>query len=161
MPCIERCAEFLLSICYVSSSPHPPVIRVNRRACRFGRYKSPRRPHPPHRASQMSCHSPQVNAHTFAHPLLTQPRSPSPIVVRSTNRVTLRGSILAPSQRGQNGAPTMVLSLDCTAHDGKSALNITLSWALPPSASHLLFPQPLSSSAIVRSRSSSCLLLLL
>jgi hypothetical protein len=65
----------------------PPVIRVNRRACR---------PHPPPRASRVSCHPPQVSGLTFAHPLLTQPHSPSPTAVRSTNRVTLRGSIFGP-----------------------------------------------------------------
>ena len=46
----------------------------------------------------------------------------------------------------------MVSFLACTAHEGKSALNITLNCALPPSASHLLFPnlsRRLPSSAVV------------
>jgi hypothetical protein len=120
-------------------SASPPVIQVNWRACRFGRYKSPRRPHPPPRASRVSCHPPQVSGLTFAHPLLTQPRSPLPTAVRSTNRVTLRGSILGTWPARPKWAPTMVSSLGCTAHEGKSALNITLNWALPPSASHLSF----------------------
>ena len=81
------------------------MIQVNRRACRFGRYKSPRRPHLPLRASRLSCHPPQMGDLTFAHPLLAQSRSPSPAAVRSINRVTLRGSILAPGQRGSNRLP--------------------------------------------------------
>jgi hypothetical protein len=59
-PCI--CSSNLSSY-----NPPPPVIRVNRRACRFGPYKSPRRPHPPPRASQ-------VSPLTWAYPLLTHRR---------------------------------------------------------------------------------------
>jgi hypothetical protein len=57
----------------------PPVIQVNRHVCRFERYKSPHRPHPPPRASRVSCHPPQVSDLTFAHPLLpnlARPRLP-------------------------------------------------------------------------------------
>jgi len=68
--------------------PPSPVIRVNRRACHLGPYKSPRRPHIPPHASRVRCHPSQVSGLT----LLTQPRSPSPTAARSTNRVTLRGS---------------------------------------------------------------------
>ena len=36
--------------------------------CRFGRYKNPRRPHPPPRASRVSHHPTQVSGLTLAHP---------------------------------------------------------------------------------------------
>ena len=44
------------------------MIQVNQRACRFGPYKSPRRPHPPPRTSWVSCHLPQVSGLIFAQP---------------------------------------------------------------------------------------------
>ena len=47
---------------------HPPRLQVNRGTCRFGRYKNPRRPHPPPRASRVSHHPPQVSGLTHAHP---------------------------------------------------------------------------------------------
>jgi hypothetical protein len=53
--------------------------------------------------------------------------------------IHLRGSILGPWPARPKWTPTMVSFLGCTAHEGKSALNVTLNWALPPSASHLLF----------------------
>jgi hypothetical protein len=129
------------------SPPPQKLIRVNRRAGRFGPYKSPRRPHPPPCAGRVSCHPPQVSGLTFAHPLLIQPRSPSPTAVRSTNRITLHGSILGLWPARPKWAPTMVSFLGCTAHESKSALNVTLNWVLPPSAPHLLFPQPVRRSS--------------
>ena len=67
------------------------------------------------------------------------------------------GSFLALSPARPKWAPRLVSLLGCTAHDGKSALNITLNWALPPPtpASHLLFHQ------LSRGRPPSYLLLLL
>jgi hypothetical protein len=50
-------------------STPPRGLQVNRGTCRFGRYKNPRRPHPPPRASRVSCHPPQVSGLTFAQPL--------------------------------------------------------------------------------------------
>jgi hypothetical protein len=116
----------------------PEGIRVNRRACRFGRYKSPRRAHPPPRASRVSCHPPQVSGLTFAHPLLTQPRSPSPTAVRSTNRLTVRGSILGPWSAQPKWAPTTVSFLAVAQNGGKVTLKMTLKLALPPSPSRIL-----------------------
>jgi hypothetical protein len=123
--------------------PLPPRLRVNRTYFRFGRYKNHRRPHSP------------------PHPLLTPSRSPSPTAVRSTNRLTLRGSILGPRPPRPKWAHTTVSFPGCTAREGKSALNVTLNWALPPPtpASHLLFHQPLSPSAVNRGRPPSYLLL--
>jgi hypothetical protein len=46
----------------------PPRLQVNRGTYRFGRYKNPRRPHPPPRASRVSHHPPQVSGLTLAHP---------------------------------------------------------------------------------------------
>jgi hypothetical protein len=59
----------------------PSVIRVNRRACHLGPYKSPRRPHIPPRASRVRCHPSQVSGLTFAHPCslnLARPHPPPP-----------------------------------------------------------------------------------
>ena len=111
----------------------PPGIQVSRRACRFERYKSPCRPHPPPHVSRVSCRLPQVSDLTFAHPLLTQPRSPLPTAVRSTNRVTLCGSILGPWAARPKWAPTTVSFLGCTAHEGKfgSKCNSELGSSLP------------------------------
>jgi hypothetical protein len=141
--------------------PPPLRLRVNRTYFRFGRYKHPRRPHPPPRASRVSRHPPQVNGLTLAHALLTPSRSPSPTTIRSTNRLTLRGSILGPRPARPKWAHTMVSFPGCTAREGKSALNVTLSWALPPPtpAPHFLH-QPLSTSAVNRGRPPSYLLLL-
>jgi hypothetical protein len=47
----------------------PPRLQVNRGTCRFGRYKNPRRPHPPPRASRVSHHPPQVSGLTHRRPL--------------------------------------------------------------------------------------------
>ena len=55
----------------------PPRLQVNRGTCRFGRYKNPRRPHPPPRASRVSHHPSQVSGLTHAHlpsPALTHRR---------------------------------------------------------------------------------------
>jgi hypothetical protein len=105
---------------------------------------------------------PQVSGLTLAHPSLTPSRSPSPTAVSSTNRLTLRGSILGPWPARPKWAHTTVSFPGCTAREGKSALNVTLNWALPPPtpASHLLFHQPLSPSAVNRGRPPSYLLLL-
>ena len=84
--------------------------------------------------------------------MLTQPRSPSPTAVRSTNRLTLRGSILSPWPARPKWTPTTVSFLGCTAYEGKSALNITLNWALPPPRlvfSFLNLSRRLPSSAVV------------
>ena len=61
----------------VPVSGGPPRLQVNRRTCRFGRYKNPRRPHPPPRVSRVSHYPPQVSGLTLAHPCsptLTHPR---------------------------------------------------------------------------------------
>jgi len=44
-----------------------PRLQVNRGTRPFGRYKNPRRPHPPPRASRVSHHPPQVSGLTLAH----------------------------------------------------------------------------------------------
>jgi len=99
------------------SSLHPfslPRLRVNWRDYRFGRYK------------KLSPHSPLL---TLAHP----PRSLSPTTVRSTNRLTMRGSILAPGQRGRNGLPQRRHFLAVAQNEGKATLKMTLKLALSPS----------------------------
>jgi hypothetical protein len=86
----------------------PPRLQVNRGTCRFGRYKNPRRPHPPPRVSRVSHHPPQVSGLTLAHP-------PSPTAARSTNRLRLRGSISGPWSARPQWAPTVVSFLGCNA----------------------------------------------
>jgi hypothetical protein len=78
-------------------------------------------------------------------PLAHPSRSPSPTALCSTNRLTLRGSILGPRPARPKWAHTTVSFPGCTAREGKSALNVTLNRALPPPhpASYLLFHQPL------------------
>jgi hypothetical protein len=71
----------LIHILQTRHPSFPLVIRVNRRACRFGPYKSPRRPHIPPRASRVRCHPSQVSGLTFAHPCslnLARPHPPPP-----------------------------------------------------------------------------------
>ena len=84
-----------------STSPEfcSPRLQVNRGTCR---------PHPPPRASRVSHHPPQVSGLTLAHPMLTYPHPPSPIAVRSTNRLRLRGSISGPWSARPKWAPTAV-----------------------------------------------------
>ena len=117
--------------CKVVSPPSSPVIQVNRRVCRFGRYKNHRRPHPPPRGSQVSRHPTRVSSLTLAHPLLTQPRSPSPTAIRSSNRVTLRGSILGPWPARPMGSHDGVV-----APHTKVGSNVTLNCTLTFSEIH-------------------------
>jgi hypothetical protein len=73
--------------------------------CHFGRYKNPRRPHPPPRASRVSHHPPQVSGLTLAHPCsptLTRPRPPPSARPIDSG---CAGPFLAPGQRGRNGLP--------------------------------------------------------
>jgi len=83
----------------------PPRLQVNRGTCRFGRYKIPRRPHPPPRASRVSHHPPQVSGLTLAHPCsptLTRPHPPPSARPIDSG---CAGPFLAPGQRGRNGLP--------------------------------------------------------
>jgi hypothetical protein len=83
----------------------PPRLQVNRGTCRFGRYKNPRRPHPPPRASRVSHHPPQMSGLTLAHPCsptLTRPRPPPSARPIDSG---CAGPFLAPGQRGRNGLP--------------------------------------------------------
>ena len=83
------------------SPPPPPRLQVNRGTCRFGRYKNPRRPHPPPCASRVSHHPPQVSGLTLAHPC-------SPTLTRRPARSIdsgCAGPFLGPDQRGRNGLP--------------------------------------------------------
>jgi hypothetical protein len=67
----EPSSHLSSSIALLSSPTYhfpPPRLQVNRGTCRFGRYKNPRRPHPPPRASRVSHHPPQVSGLTLAHP---------------------------------------------------------------------------------------------
>ena len=87
------------------SSGPPSRLQVNRVTCRFGRYKNPRRPHPPPRSSRVSHHPPQVSGLTLAHPCsptLTRPRPPQPARPIDSG---CAGPFLAPGQRGRNGLP--------------------------------------------------------
>jgi hypothetical protein len=80
-------------------------LRVNRTYFRFGRYKNPRRPHPPPRASRVSHHPPQVSGLTLTHPCsptLTRPRPPPPARPIDSG---CAGPFLAPGQRGRNELP--------------------------------------------------------
>src|SRR5271170_2873459 len=72
----------------------PPRLQVNRRACRFGRYKNPRSPHSPPRASRGTAHpcSTTLTRHC-------PPRSARPI------DFAYAGPFLTPGQRGRNGLP--------------------------------------------------------
>jgi hypothetical protein len=133
-----RTGKAMLSRRRSSSAPPPPGLQVNRGTCHFGRHKNPRRPHPPPRASQVSHHPPQVSGLTLAHPGspgLTHLHLPSPTAVRSINRIMPCGPILRSWPARPKWAPTTVPFLGCTAHDGESTLNTTLSLI---SLSHLL-----------------------
>jgi hypothetical protein len=109
---------------YLLDTPPPPRLPVNRTYFRFGRYKNPRRLHPPPRASRVSRHPPLVSGLTLARP--HPPPSARPIDSPDA------GPFWAPGQRGQNGLPRRCRFPGCTAREGKSALNVTLNWALPP-----------------------------
>src|SRR5437016_13628371 len=102
----------------------PPRLRVNRTYFRFGRYKNPRRPHPPPRASPVSRHPPQVTG--LAHPLLNPSHSPSPPPSARPIDSPYAGPFWAPGQRGQNGLTRRCRFQGCTAREGRSALNVTL-----------------------------------
>jgi hypothetical protein len=120
--------------------PLPPRLQVNRGACR---YKNPRRPHPPLRASRVSR------------------RLPSPTAVRSTNRLSLRGSILGPWPARPKWAPTTVSFLGCIVHDRQSTLNMALtltSIAFPSPRLIFSFLQSLSLSPFAVCRSWSAVL---
>jgi len=93
-------------------------LQVNRGVCRFRRYKAPRRLQPPLRASRVSHHL------------------PSPTAVRSTNRLSLRGSILDPWPARPKWAPTTVSLLGCIVLDRQSTLNMALTLA------SIAFPSP-------------------
>jgi hypothetical protein len=100
-----RTGKAMLSRRRSSSAPPPPGLQVNRGTCRFGRYKNPRRPHPPPRASRVSHHPPQVSGLTLAHPCsptLTRPHPPPSARPIDSGRA---GPFLAPGQRGRNGLP--------------------------------------------------------
>jgi hypothetical protein len=95
--------EVTNSVCGNPSTP--PRLQVNRGTCRFRRYKNPRRPHPPPRASRVSHHPPQVSGLTLAHPCsptLTRPRPPPPARPIDSGYA---GPFLAPGQRDRNGLP--------------------------------------------------------
>jgi hypothetical protein len=98
----------------------PPMIQVNRRTCRFVRYKNPRRPHPPPRGSQVSRYPPRVSSLTLAHPLAHPPPSAHPI------ELPYADPFWAPGQRGQ-WAPTMV---SFVAPHTKVGSNVTLNCTL-------------------------------
>src|SRR4051794_34795483 len=51
----------------------PRRLQVNQRACRFGRYKNPRRPHPLPCASRVS-HHPRLSSLTYLHLPLARPK---------------------------------------------------------------------------------------
>jgi|SRR5271156_4241827 len=70
--------------------------------------------------------------------LSPQPRSPSPTAVRSTNRVTLCGSILGPWSARPKWAPTTASFLAVAQNQGKATLKMTLKLAFPPSSSPIL-----------------------
>ena len=83
----------------------PPRLQVNRGTCRFGRYKYPRRAHPPPRASRVSHHPPQVSGLTLAHPCSsTLTRSRPPPSARPIDS-GCACPFLDPGQRGRNGLP--------------------------------------------------------
>jgi hypothetical protein len=69
----------------------------------------------------VSCHPPQVSRLTFAHP--------HPLPSARPIESPYAGLFWAPGQRGQNGLPRWCRSL-VAPHQGKSALSITLNWAL-------------------------------
>jgi hypothetical protein len=130
----------------------PPRFRVNRTYFRFGRYRNPRRPHPPPRASRVT---------------VTHPRSAASPSLALTHRHPLDQSTrptrvhFGPRPAQPKWAHTTVSLPGCTAREGKSALNATLNWALPPPtpAFHLLFHRPLSPFTVNRGRPPSYLLL--
>jgi hypothetical protein len=93
----------------------PPRLQVNRGTCHFGRYKIPRRPHPPPRVSRVSHHPPQVSGLTLAHPCsptLTRPHPPPSARPIDSG---CAGPFLAPGQRGRNGLPRRCRCLGCNA----------------------------------------------
>jgi hypothetical protein len=71
---------------------------------------------------------------TLAHP----PRLPSPTAVRSTNRLTGRGSILGPWSARPKWAPTTASFLAVAQNEGKVTLEVTLKVTPPPSPSPIL-----------------------
>ena len=94
-------------IVFILSRNGAPRLRVNRGACRFGRYQNPRRPHPPAHRARVSPHPAQVSCLTLAPP-------GSPTSVRSTNRLTHVGvHVSSFAKRGRNGLPTTVSLLGC------------------------------------------------
>jgi len=85
--------------------PPPQKIRVNRRACRFGQYKNPRRPYPPPCASRVSHHQPQVSTPHPRSPSLTTFIYPHPPPSAPPAKSCRAGPFCAPGQRGLNGLP--------------------------------------------------------
>jgi len=128
----------------------PPRLQVNRRACRFGPDKSPRRPHPPACASRVS-----------AHPMLTYPHPPSTTAVRSTNRLRLRRSI-----SGSLASATTIMGLPrvsflgYNAWDGRLTPIIISELSLPTFPSSLLLSLSLCRSRVISFSSASILTLL-
>ena len=104
--CILRQCAWTASL-VLHASPFPPSLRlqVNRGTCRFGRYKIPRRPHPPPRASRVSHHPPQVSGLTLAHPCSPTLTRPHPLPSARPIDSAYAGPFLAPGQCGRNGLP--------------------------------------------------------
>jgi len=126
---------------FVPNFRSPHLMRVNWRACRFGRYKYPRRPHPPPRASRVSQHPLLVSDRGLAHPCSPTLTYPDPPPSARPIDSLRGGPFWAPWPRRPKWAPTTVPFLGGTAYEGKSTLNMALT-----SRSHL--PFSLSPSAI-------------
>ena len=104
----------------------PFRIQVNRRACRFGRYRIPRHPHPSPRASRAI---PTSGERPHPRPSLAHPIS-SPFAHRrpldqSSHRTRVYFRLLA--RRGPKWAPTMV---SFVATHTKVGSNVTLNCTL-------------------------------
>jgi hypothetical protein len=83
--------------------------------------------------------------------MLSYPHPPSPIAVRSTNRLRLRGSISGPWSARPQWAPKAVSFLGCNAYEGILTL-VTSERSLPPS--RLLFSFSVTLAALTVARGS-------
>jgi hypothetical protein len=102
----------------------PGRMRVNRRACRFGRYKKPCRPHPLRCASWASHHLPQVSALTLAHlrsPAFTYPYPPLSFRPTHPNWKTIRTKncqVSVPSLSEKRSKPIMMFHSGISNYPG-------------------------------------------